>query len=51
MIQSNIWKFLILSVALSTWMRRDAILLVAISSFSDNYFLPHKKEEYSILLQ
>ena len=35
-------KFFILSMALSTCIRRDAILLVETSSFSDSWLLPFK---------
>lgn len=36
MLLSNMWKFFFRSIAHSTWMRRDAMHLVTISSFSDN---------------
>ena len=40
---SELWKFLILSLAHSTWMRRFAIHLVWIYSFSESWDLPHRK--------
>ena len=40
---SNKWKFLVCSIALSTWILRDAILLVSTSSCPSNWGSPQKK--------